>query len=102
MCEVGGAKLPVQLEGRLLVEMKASGHVNISARDDALHVQALFGDLVIPYTYIDNVSQDVSGGITITAGGAKTYLDVSDFGGRVALFELLRRKARTHRSRRWE
>ena len=102
MCKGGGAKLPVQLAGRLLVEMKASGHVNISARDDALHVQALFGDLVIPYTHIDNVSQDVTGGITITAGGAKTYLDVSDLGGRVALFELLRRKARTHRSRRWE
>ena len=102
MPEVGGAKLPVQLEGRLLVEMKASGHVNISARDDALHVQALFGDLVIPYTYIDNVSRDVTGGITITAGGAKTYLDVSDLGGGVALFELLRRKAGAHRSRRWE
>ena len=102
MPEVGGAKLPVQLEGRLLVEMKASGHVNISARDDALHIQALFGDLVIPYTYIDNVSRDVTGGITITAGGAKTYLDVSDLGGRVALFELLRRKAGAHRSRRWE
>ena len=102
MNDVERSRLPVQLERRLLVEMKASGHVNISARDDALHVQALFGDLVIPYTYMDNVSQDVTGGITITAGGAKTYLDVSDFGGRVALFELLRRKAGAHRSRRRE
>ena len=93
-------RLPVQLEGRLFVEMKASGHVTISARDDALHVQASFGDLIIPYARIDRLSQDVTGGIRIEAGGAKTHLDIRDFGGRLALFRTLQERAdRARRSR---
>ena len=98
MSNAGWSRLPVQLEGQLLVEMKASGHVNISARDDALHIQASFGDLIIPYTRIDKLSQDVTGGITIGAGGAKTYLAISDFGSRIALFRTLEEKA--NRARR--
>ncbi len=101
MSSAGRSSLPVQLEGRLLVEMKASGHVNISARDDALHIQAAFGDLMISYARIEKLSQDVTGGITIGAGGARTYLDISDFGGRVALFSLLEAKVAAHRPRRW-
>ena len=101
MNDVERSRLPVQLEGRLLVEMKASGHVNISARDDALHVQAAFGDLIIPYARIEKLSQDVTGGITIGAGGARTYLDISDIGGRAALFSLLEAKVAAHRPRRW-
>ena len=93
MGSAGRPRLPVQLEGRLFVEMKASGHVTISARDDALHVQASFGDLVIPYSRIDSLSQDVTGGIRIEAGGAKTHLDISDFGGRIALFRTLQQKS---------
>ena len=80
--------------------MKASGHVNISARDDALHIQAAFGDLIIPYARIEKLSQDVTGGITIGAGGARTYLDISDIGGRAALFSLLEAKVAAHRPRR--
>ena len=101
MNDVKRSRLPVQLEGRLLLEMKASGHVNISARDDALHVQAAFGDLIIPYARMEKLSRDVTGGITIGAGGARTYLDISDFGGRVALFSLLEAKVAAHRPRRW-
>ena len=93
MGSAGQPQLPVQVEGRLFVEMKASGHVTISARDDALHVQASFGDLVIPYSRIDRLSQDVTGGIRIEAGGAKTHLDISDFGGRIALFRTLQQKS---------
>ena len=93
MGSAGQPQLPVQVEGRLFVEMKASGHVTISARDDALHVQASFGDLVIPYSRIDRLSQDVTGGIKIEAGGAKTHLDISDFGGRIALFRTLQQKS---------
>jgi len=98
MADISGSKLPVQLEGRLFVEMKASGHVSISARDDALHVQASFGDLIIPYSRIDRLTQDVTGGIRIEAGGAKTHLDISDFGSRIALFRTLEDKA--NRARR--
>ncbi len=101
MSDAERSRMPVQLEGRLLLEMKASGHVSISARDDALHIQASFGDLIIPYTRIENLSQDVTGGITIAAGGAKTYLDISDFGGRIALFRLLEGKASANRKRGW-
>ena len=93
MGSAGEPRSPVQLEGRLFVEMNASGHVTISALDDALHVQASFGDLVIPYSRIDRLSQDVTGGIKIEAGGAKTHLDISDFGGRIALFRTLQQKS---------
>jgi len=93
MAEFNKSRLPVQLEGRLFVEMKVSGHVNISARDDALHVQASFGDLVIPYARIDRLTQDVTGGIRIEAGGAKAHLDVSDFGSRIALFRTIEENA---------
>ena len=99
MANAGGSRFPAQLEGRLFVEMKASGHVTISARDDALHVEAPFGALVIPYSRIDSVTQDVTGGIRIDAGGAKTHLDISDFSGRVALFRTLQDRAT--RARRW-
>ena len=99
MGSAGRPRLPVQLEGRLFVEMKASGHVTISARDDALHVDAPFGVLVIPYSRIDKVTQDVTGGIRIDAGGAKTHLDISEFGGRIALFRTLQDRA--NRARRW-
>jgi len=99
MPDVGKPRLPVQLEGRLLVEMQASGHVCISARDDALHIEASFGDLIIPYARIEKLNQDVTGGITIAAGGAKTYLDISEFGARIALFRLLEAKAPAHRKR---
>ena len=99
MGNAGGARFPAQLEGRLFVEMKASGHVTFSARHDALHVEAPFGALVIPYSRIDKVTQDVTGGIRIDAGGAKTHFDISDSSGRVALFRTL--EDRANRARRW-
>jgi hypothetical protein len=55
--------------------------------------------LVIPYSRIDSVTQDVTGGIRIDAGGAKTHLDISDFSGRIALFRTLQDRA--NRARRW-
>ena len=90
---------PLQLEGRTLLEMKASGHVSVSVADEGLQIQAPFGNLVIPYSRIDKATQDATSGIKLDAAGARVWLlDIGHFPTRTAFFALLQERVAAHQT----
>ena len=62
-----------------LLTVSPSLRVRVSARADALQIQAPFGDLTIPYALITQVARVHDGGIRLDLAGATLRLDLSPY-----------------------
>ncbi len=62
-----------------LLTVSPSLHVRVSARADALQIQAPIGDLTIPYAFITRVARLPDGGIALHLAGATLRLDLSPY-----------------------
>lgn len=80
-----------------MLDASASGQVSVSAEDTALRISAPFGELVIPYTRMIRVTDDVEGGIRIDAPKTRIWLDLAASPGRRQFLALLREKVQDER-----
>lgn len=91
MSEDTGSEWPTRLEA--LVQLRATVYVDCSAGEDALEIRAPFGDVVIPYVCIGEVTKEATGEIRLdAAGGTTVLLDIIDSPDGNAVFALLQQK----------
>lgn len=91
MNESPGPEVPLRLKA--LAELEAAVYVSLSAKDDLLEIAAPFGEVIVPYSRIANVTKDVNCAIRLdVAGGATISLDVVNPSYRATFFALLQQK----------
>lgn len=91
MNETPGSESPVRMKA--LVGLPMAVHASFSAKDDLLEIAAPFGELIVPYCRILNVSKDVNGVIRLdVAGGVTISLDVVIASYRETVYFLLLQK----------
>ncbi len=74
MTEYGKPMLPLRVGALLTVNPTL--RVRVSARADALQIQAPFGDLTVPYALITRVARVPGDGIALHLVGATLQLDL--------------------------
>lgn len=89
--------LPLRLGA--LLSVSPSVRVKVSARSDALQIDAPFGDLIVPYSLITRVT-GLNGGIRLDLAGATVQLEFSNLPNLAvsALLDLLEHDRRAHKS----
>ncbi len=91
MNENPGTEEPIRLKA--LAELEAAVYVSLSAKGDLLEIAAPFGEIIVPYCRIANVTKDVNGVIKLgVAGGITISLDVVNPSYRDTVFVLLQQK----------
>ncbi len=91
MNENPGPESPVRLKA--LVGLPVAVYASLSAKDDLLEIAAPFGEVIVPYCRIANVTKDVNGAIRLdVAGGVTISLDVVNASYRDTVFVLLQQK----------
>ena len=91
MNESPGPEVPLRL--KVLVGLPVAVYASLSAKDDLLEIDAPFGEVIVPYCRIANVTKDVNDVIRLdVAGGVTISLDVVNASYRDTVFVLLQQK----------
>ncbi len=91
MNENPGSTSPARLMA--LVGLPLTVYANLSVKDDLLEIAVPFGEIILTYCRIADVTKDVYGTIRLdVVGGATVSLDVSGTSDRDTLFVLLQQK----------